>query len=180
MSDTFIPWFPIVQCTPEERSEAYQEIFGQDSAYRAPYSKVLKVKILSDDATCPTRGSIDSAGYDLYSAHDITIDAGDKGIVKTDIAVAIPQGCYGRIAPRSSLAVNNHIDVGAGVIDRDYRGNICVVLFNHSKTKELVITKGQRIAQLILERIAMADIQLVSDLDDTTRNQGGFGSTGTH
>ncbi|CAH8607900.1 unnamed protein product [Heterobilharzia americana] len=90
----------------------------------------LRFKKLSDQATPPTRGSAFAAGYDLYSAQDTTIPVGGRGLVKTDIQIELPDGCYGRVAPRSGLALKNGIDVGAGVIDQDYRGNLGVVLFN--------------------------------------------------
>jgi deoxycytidine triphosphate deaminase len=70
--------------------------------------------------------------FNLYSAYDVVIPARGKGIAKTDLAIAIPSGTYARVAPRSGLAVKNFIDVGAGVVDEDYRGNVGVVLFNHS------------------------------------------------
>ena len=89
----------------------------------------------------------------------------------------IPVTCYGRIAPRSGLAWKKHIDVGAGVIDADYRGNVGVVLFNHGE-EDLQVKRGDRIAQLILEKISYADIVEVDDLDATARGDGGFGSTG--
>lgn len=90
----------------------------------------------------------------------------------------ISSGCYGRIAPRSGLAWKNHIDVGAGVIDEDYRGNIGVVLFNHSN-EDFKVIKGDRIAQLICQRIEYPVLQEVTNLDNTSRGAGGFGSTGT-
>ena len=92
----------------------------------------LRVKKLSEHATIPVRASARAAGYDLFAAYDTSIDAHGKALVKTDISLAIPNGHYGRIAPRSSLAWKNHIDVGAGVIDEDYRGPLGVVLFNHA------------------------------------------------
>lgn len=95
-------------------------------------SLLLKVKKLSEHATLPVRASSRAAGYDLFAAHPTTIAAHGKALVKTDLSLAIPTGHYGRIAPRSSLAWKNHIDVGAGVIDEDYRGPLGVVLFNHS------------------------------------------------
>ncbi|KAG7483038.1 deoxyuridine 5' [Solea senegalensis] len=94
---------------------------------------VLRFAKLSEHATTPTRGSTKAAGYDLYSAYDYTIAPMDKAIVKTDIQIAVPHGCYGRVAPRSGLAVKHFIDVGAGVVDEDYRGNVGVVLFNFGK-----------------------------------------------
>ncbi len=95
----------------------------------------------------------------------------------TDIQITIPDGCYGRIAPRSGLACNHFIDVGAGVIDGDYRGNVAILLFNFSKEDYSVI-KNDRIAQIILERIFMSQVQECDTLDETTRNYFGFGSTG--
>ena len=91
----------------------------------------------------------------------------------------IPSEYYGRIAPRSSLAWKNHIDVGAGVIDEDYRGPVGVVLFNHSD-EEFRIIQGERIAQLIITKIITPEVIVVDDLDDTKRGTGGFGSTGTN
>ena len=137
----------------------------------------LKVKILSEHALPPKVATPGDAGYDLYSAHDSVIPSNGKGLVKTDIAVAIPEGWYGRIAPRSSLAWKHHVDVGAGVVDSSYRGNIGVVLFNHSK-QDLNISIGDRIAQLIIERCRVTPIEIVSELPESQRGSGGFGSTG--
>eukprot|EP00002_Diphylleia_rotans_P000526 TRINITY_DN10279_c0_g5_i1.p1 TRINITY_DN10279_c0_g5~~TRINITY_DN10279_c0_g5_i1.p1 ORF type:complete len:163 (-),score=39.27 TRINITY_DN10279_c0_g5_i1:227-715(-) len=140
-------------------------------------SEVLKVKKLSEHATIPTRGSSKAAGWDLYSAYDYVVPARGKELVKTDIAIAVPPNTYGRVAPRSGLAWKNHIDLGAGVVDEDYRGNVGVVMFNHSD-QDFKVSKGDRVAQLILERISLADLQEVVELDDTERGAGGFGSTG--
>lgn len=137
----------------------------------------LRFSRLSEHATAPTRGSARAAGYDLYSAYDYTVPPMEKAIVKTDIQIALPSGCYGRIAPRSGLAAKYFIDVGAGVIDEDYRGNVGVVLFNFGKEK-FEVKKGDRIAQLICERIFYPEIEEVQVLDDTERGSGGFGSTG--
>jgi dUTP pyrophosphatase len=95
---------------------------------------LLRVKRFSKNATIPIRSSPGAAGYDLYSSKDIVIPAQGKALVSTDIAVGIPPGCYGRIAPRSGLALKFSIDIGAGVIDEDYRGPVGVVMFNFSKT----------------------------------------------
>lgn len=113
------------------------------------------------------------------SAYDCVIPARGKSIVKTDIQIELPEGCYGRIAPRSGLAAKNSIDVGAGVIDEDYRGNVGVVLFNHSDVAFSVV-KGDRIAQLICERIFYPTLEEVKSLSETERGAGGFGSTGTN
>src|SRR5271156_4072350 len=92
----------------------------------------LQVSLLSPKAKVPTRGSAFAAGYDLYSTSETVIKAHDRAVVSTDIAIAVPEGTYGRIAPRSGLAVKHGIQTGAGVIDADYRGEIRVLLFNHS------------------------------------------------
>lgn len=137
----------------------------------------LLVKKLSSDAGDLTRGSEQSAGFDLKSAANVTIPAGERRRVPTDLAVKIPDGCYGRIAPRSGLAARHNIDVGAGVIDRDYRGPVEVLLVNHGK-QDFLIAKGDRIAQLVLEKNLETTPVYVDDLDDTTRGTDGFGSTG--
>ncbi|XP_064103050.1 deoxyuridine 5'-triphosphate nucleotidohydrolase-like [Macrobrachium nipponense] len=138
---------------------------------------VLRFKKLTEHAFAPSKGSNWAAGYDLCSAYDETIPAQGKALIKTDLQIELPEGCYGRVAPRSGLSWKNHIDVGAGVIDRDYRGNVGVVLFNHAKT-EYEVKKGDRVAQLICEKIFYPDIEEVQELSDTDRGEGGFGSTG--
>lgn len=138
----------------------------------------LLVKRLSDKARLPQRCSPMAAGYDLCSAVECTIPAqGGRAVVATDLSLAIPSGHYGRVAPRSGLTVKQGIDVGAGVIDSDYRGPLGVVLFNHG-AEPFVIREGDRIAQLILERISCPPVCEVTDLDSTERGAGGFGSTG--
>lgn len=137
----------------------------------------LKFAKLSNKAFAPTKGSDYAAGYDLRSAYWYMIPARGKELVKTDLQVQVPLGTYGRVAPRSGLAWKNHIDVGAGVIDADYRGNLGVVLFNHSN-EDFEIAPGDRIAQLICEKIAYPRLEEVDSLNDTNRGAGGFGSTG--
>jgi len=138
---------------------------------------ILKFAKLSENATRPTRGSAKAAGYDLYSAYDYLVGPMDKAIVKTDIQIAVPSGHYGRVAPRSGLAAKHFIDVGAGVVDEDYRGNVGVVLFNFGK-EPFEVKKGDRVAQLVCEKICYPDLQELETLDDTERGAGGFGSTG--
>ncbi|KAJ3649165.1 hypothetical protein Zmor_020921 [Zophobas morio] len=142
-------------------------------------SLVLRYTKVVPEAYPPTKGSLKAAGYDLKSAYDCTVPARGKALVDTGIKVQLPEGCYGRIAPRSGLAVKNFIDVGAGVVDEDYRGVIKVVLFNHSDTP-FEIKSGDRIAQFICQRIYYPDIEEVEDLTETARGEGGFGSTGTN
>ncbi|KAI5847154.1 dUTP diphosphatase [Morchella snyderi] len=137
----------------------------------------LLVKKLSPRAQLPTRGSALAAGYDVYSSHSTTIPARGKALVDTDISIAVPAGTYGRIAPRSGLASKNFIDVGAGVIDADYRGQVKVLLFNHSDS-DFEVKEGDRVAQLVLERIYTPEVEEVQDLEESVRGAGGFGSTG--
>ncbi|KAJ0406929.1 hypothetical protein ATCC90586_000190 [Pythium insidiosum] len=138
---------------------------------------ILRVKKLTDAAIVPTQGSALAAGFDLSSAYDAVIPARGKGLVKTDLVIAVPDGCYARVAPRSGLALKKFIDTGAGVIDADYRGNVGVVLFNHAE-EDFIVKRGDRVAQLILEKIAYADIDVVEEIEETERGAGGFGSTG--
>jgi len=138
---------------------------------------VLKFKKLTPNATTPLRGSRNAAGFDLFSAETKEIDAQSHSVVKTDIAVMLPPGTYGRVAPRSGLAVKHFIQVGAGVVDFDYRGNVGVVLFNHKKDS-FQVSKGDRIAQFIVEKICMPTLVEVKVLEETERGAGGYGSTG--
>ncbi|XP_061739814.1 deoxyuridine 5'-triphosphate nucleotidohydrolase, mitochondrial isoform X1 [Nerophis ophidion] len=146
---------------------------------RTEERSLLRFAKLSEHATAPSRGSSKAAGYDLYSAYDYSIGPLDKAVVKTDIQIAVPHGCYGRVAPRSGLAAKHFIDVGAGVVDEDYRGNVGVVLFNFGK-ETFEVKKGDRIAQLVCERICYPDLVEQKTLDDTERGAGGFGSTGSN
>jgi len=139
--------------------------------------QVLKFAKLSEHARAPTRGSVDAAGYDLYAAEDKIIESGKRACVKTDIQIEVPSGTYGRVAPRSGLAAKHGIDVGAGVIDKDYRGNVMVLLFNFGDAS-FDVKRGDRIAQLVLEKICMAELEELPSLDETDRGEGGFGSTG--
>jgi dUTP pyrophosphatase len=143
---------------------------------------MLRIKCLSDDAKAPSRATTHAAGYDLYSPCDFTIPPGERLMVPLDIKVAIPEGCYGRIAPRSSLAKNFGIDVLAGVIDSDYRGVVSVILLNTDLKTAFNGKKGARIAQLILEKITTPTVLVYLDemdfSDTTERGEGGFGSTG--
>ena len=123
-------------------------------------------------------GSKLAAGYDLKSAYDYIIPGMGKIIAKTDISIRVPDGTYGRVAPRSGLAAKNHIDIGAGVVDQDYTGNIGVVMFNHAQ-EDFEVKKGDRIAQFICEKIEYPELEEVASLSSTERGEGGFGSTGT-
>ncbi|GBF88225.1 dUTP pyrophosphatase [Raphidocelis subcapitata] len=137
----------------------------------------FRVQRISDKASLPTRGSAKAAGYDISSAEDTLVPARGKACISTGLRIAVPAGTYGRVAPRSGLAAKHFIDTGAGVVDEDYRGELKVLLFNHSDA-DFQVRVGDRIAQLVLERIATPEVEEVASLDDTERGAGGFGSTG--
>ena len=139
---------------------------------------VLKVELLSPWAKEPVRVSPGAAGYDLVAAHDVNIAPNKRALVKTDLAFSFPPGLYARIAPRSGLALKKGIDVFAGVVDQDYRGNVGVVLANFDN-EPFQVERGDRIAQVIFERIATPRVEVVAAIEGTTaRGDGGFGSTG--
>jgi dUTP pyrophosphatase len=113
--------------------------------------ELLKFVKISKNATTPTKGSLRSAGFDLYASANTTLPAWGSAIVPTDLKISVPHGTYGRIASRSSLAIQD-INVQAGVIDEDYCGPVGVVLLN-SNVYSFTIAKGDKIAQLICEKI---------------------------
>ena len=112
---------------------------------------ILQIKKLAEKALLPKKGSEYAAGYDIYALTGTVVPARGKVLVSTGIAMAIPEGNYGRIAPRSGLAAKHSIDVGAGVIDSDYRGEVKVLLFNLGET-DFEVKEEDRIAQLIIEK----------------------------
>ena len=138
----------------------------------------LKFLKLHPAAKLPARGSADAAGLDLFAVEEVTLEArGGRAMVRTGLSVAIPRGFYGRVAPRSGLAARHGLDVLAGVIDSDYRGEIMCALVNHG-AQTLTLEAGQRIAQLIVEAIITPEPAWADALDETARGAGGFGSTG--
>ena len=140
-------------------------------------SLLFRVKRLSPHAILPIRATNGAAGYDLTAVDDCVIAARGKAMVSTGLAIAVPHGTYGRIAPRSGLAWKYCIDVGAGVVDEDFRNCVMVILFNHSDYP-VELKRGDRIAQLVLEKIETPVVVEVESLEDTRRGLGGFGSTG--
>lgn len=131
------------------------------------------------NAITPTKGSAEAAGYDLHSIEDFVLKPHAIGVLPTGISVLPPEGCYCRIADRSGLAAKHGITTLAGVIDRDYRGSISVVLAN-LKDQEFVVNKGDRIAQLICEKIAYTTLEeCFTSFYETQRGTNGLGSTGT-
>ncbi|KAF1833044.1 dUTP diphosphatase [Decorospora gaudefroyi] len=146
-------------------------------AAAAAAEQQLQVQLLSEHAKAPTKGSPFAAGHDLYAAEDVAVPARGRALIKTDIKISVPVGTYGRIAPRSGLAHKHGIDTLAGVIDADYRGPVGVILANLSDD-DFYIHIGDRIAQLIVEKVVMPAVVVVEQLEESVRGAGGFGSTG--
>ena len=155
------------KASPEEKKEHPIRLVKVDDN--------LEIKLHLDSAQVPTRGSPGVAGYDLYSTENKVVPAKGKVVTDTQISIATPPGTYGRIAPQSGLAAKNMVTTGAGVIDTDYRGIVFVLLFNHSD-QDLEMKQGDRIAQLILEKITTPKIEQVNNLGETVRGSQGFGS----
>lgn len=130
----------------------------------------------------PAYSTKDSAGMDLTAAidSDIILKSGESSLIKTGLSIALPEGFEAQIRPRSGLAYKSGITVlnTPGTIDADYRGEIGVILINHSK-QDFTIERGMRIAQMVIAPYSRAEWNVVEDLDETARGEGGFGSTGT-
>jgi dUTP pyrophosphatase len=141
----------------------------------------FKVFRAHPDAILPHRADEGAAGYDLRSIEFVSIGPNERKIIDTGIVIECPKDCYARIAPRSGLAANYGIDVLAGVVDSSYRGNIKVIIYNTDKNNSIEIEVGDKIAQLIFERIytpKFEEVNSIEKLSDTNRGFGGFGSTG--
>jgi dUTP pyrophosphatase len=139
---------------------------------------MIKVKKHHELAKLPSRSNTTDAGADLYSVEEIQIAPLSRAIVGTGISIEIPDNTYGRIAPRSGLAAKYGIDVLAGVVDSEYRGEIKVVLYNTDKQKMFKVNIGDRIAQLIIESCQILEIIETNNINDTSRSNNGFGSSG--
>jgi dUTP pyrophosphatase len=137
----------------------------------------LSFEKLDPKAVLPTRGSLSAAGLDLSSIEAIRLQPGERRLIRTGLAVAIPEGYYGRLAPRSGLASKKGIDVMAGVIDADYRGEIGCLLYN-AGDEQIDLPAQTKICQLIIEKIITPAAVWVDGLSQTSRGSGGFGSTG--
>lgn len=142
----------------------------------------VRIKKLSENAVMPTYGSEFSAGADLYACLEeaVIIQPGETYLVKTGLAMEIPEGYAGLIYARSGLASKKGLAPAnkVGVVDADYRGEIMVALHNHSNVAATV-EPGERIAQMVIAPFLKAEYNLVEELSDTVRGTGGFGSTGT-
>ena len=147
---------------------------------KRPLPGTLKVKLLRDNAKPPHRAHELDAGLDLFSAQDtFTLAPHCKGAVVTGVAVEIPPNHVGLVFVRSSIGfnLNTTLSNSVGVIDSDYRGEISVSLTNHGK-KSVTINEGDKFAQLVIAPVLLPDVEVVDELSDTVRGEGGFGSTG--
>jgi dUTP pyrophosphatase len=139
----------------------------------------FKVFLVDEKAKAPTKGSPYAAAHDLYSCEQVLIPAHSRKLVNTGVILQVDkEDCYLRVAPRSGLSVKG-IDIGAGVVDYDYRGRIKVLMINHT-SEDYTVDVGDRIAQLITERIYTDEFvdSAIDEMTDTQRGVGGFGSTG--
>lgn len=141
--------------------------------------KLLDNTLSSDNLSYATKGS---AGIDLRANNDqdIIIKSNSTKLIPTGIAIALPEGYEAQIRPRSGLALKKSVTVlnSPGTIDSDYRGEVGVILINHGKD-DFIVTKGQRIAQMVIAKYEYVNFDYVDNLDETSRGEGGFGSTGT-
>ena len=141
----------------------------------------IPLKLLDEGLAPPQYAHPGDAGLDLPSRVELTLEPGQRATVPTGVAVAIPKGYAGLVLPRSGLASKYGIQLvnSPGLIDSGYRGEIRVVLLNSDKRASFTINRGDRIAQLMIQRVEDARVVLVQELDETVRGSGGFGSTGT-
>ena len=141
--------------------------------------KVL-VKKLDEELALPAYARTGDAGLDLFAAEDVKLEAGQRAAIPTGIAIAIPEGYAGFVQPRSGRALSEGLGVAnsPGLIDSGYRGEIKVIAVNLNLGGLIDIRRGEKIAQLVFQKIEYADLELVDELPDSERGEGGFGSTG--
>ncbi len=179
-------------------NEEIQYLRKQDNKYKSTFK--LKVKLLNDNGRLPQRSTDGAAGYDIYAAENYRIEPGNKGIISTGISIELPKCpleghiyCM-KLMSRSGLSANHSIEVGAGLIDADYRGEIKVILYNHKPRREsydsasdiysfnysdiMYINAGDRIAQGVIIPVAIPEVEEISKLTESARGIAGFGSTG--
>lgn len=139
----------------------------------------VKIEIVDKDIPLPKYQTSGAAGMDLHSAEELVIPKGEFRMISTGLKLAVPFGYEGHVRPRSGLAAKNGVTVlnTPGTLDSDYRGLLKVILINHGK-EDFKVNKGDRIAQIVFNKFETADLELVDSLDETSRGEGGFGSTG--
>ena len=168
---------PVAYAVPEAKALEVN-LITRFSEVQAREDQRVKVQKLSAEARVPTKGSTKAAGHDQYASEGTEIPAGGPVMVGTAIAILLPHNTYGRIAPRNRLVVKHRLATNAGVIDSDYRGEVKVVLVNQGD-QPYQVEQGDRIAQLIIEKITNEELEEVAELEDTIRGNQGFGSSNT-
>jgi dUTP pyrophosphatase len=140
----------------------------------------LPIKLLDETLPLPRYQHEGDAGFDLHSRIDLTLEPGERAVIPTGIGVAIPRGYAGLVLPRSGLAARHGIALvnSPGLIDSGYRGEVAVILLNTDKYESFHIKHGDRIAQMVIQKIEEASFLPMPELDETERGAGGFGSTG--
>ena len=138
----------------------------------------LEIKKLHPEATLPVRAHHDDAGLDVYSNETFELKPGERRTVKTGIALAIPTGYVGLIWDKSGVSAKGGVKIMGGVIDASYRGEVGVIMINLSNETQK-FEKGAKISQLLIQKVELPEVCEVSELDDTIRGEGGFGSTGS-
>lgn len=140
---------------------------------------ILKVKKLTEDAILPHYAHPGDAGADLFANEHVVLAPGESAMVKTGIAIELPPGTEAQVRPRSGLAAKHAVTVlnTPGTIDEGYRGEVCVIMINHSK-KDFWVEKGMKIAQMVVKPVITVEVEESEELSDTHRGEGGFGSTG--
>ena len=142
----------------------------------------VQIKLLDPELPAPAYAKPGDAGADLRSRIDFELEPGERALVPTGVAIALPEGYVGLVHPRSGLATKNGITIvnAPGTVDSGYRGELMVTLLNTDKTKSFHVQRGDRIAQLIIQKYEHATFTVVDELDQTERGSSGFGSSGIH
>ncbi|MEY3076332.1 MAG: hypothetical protein RLZZ394_180 [Actinomycetota bacterium] len=140
----------------------------------------IEIQLLDPDIEIPSYAKPGDAGLDLRSRVDMKLEPGMRALVPTGLAIAIPEGYVGLVHPRSGLAIKNGISMvnTPGTIDSGYRGEIAVILINHDREETFEIKRGDRIAQLVIQQVEIAELVAVQELPTSQRGAGGFGSSG--
>ena len=140
----------------------------------------VRIRRLSNDVTLPTYAYEGDAGLDLRSNEDVTLKPFERRLISTGLAIAIPDGFAGFVQPRSGMALKRGLSLAntPGLIDAHYRGELKIAAVNLDATEEISIAKGERIAQLVIQRVPVVTLVEVDELDETDRGAGGFGSSG--
>ena len=142
----------------------------------------VHIKLLDPELPAPAYAKPGDAGADLRSRIDFELEPGERALVPTGVAIALPEGYVGLVHPRSGLATKNGITIvnAPGTVDSGYRGELMVTLLNTDKTKSFHVQRGDRIAQLVIQKYEHATFTVVDELDQTERGSSGFGSSGIY